>query len=154
MKYSYQYKRFLLTKKEVIFYERNISSYPFLECLGIKFEICEDVYTKLIITEMDSIHRRYVDSSFFHGGVMVILLESAIGFAGLLHHKTDRIGVIEFSSKIIKPLSGIPVVCVGGCISKSGINCFCESKIFDSRNRLCAFSSGVIARASTKTNVG
>lgn len=116
---------------------------PFIEGLGCELERFEGGEAEVSLTLTDAHTNSF---GVAHGGLMMTLLDVAMAHAAR-SLRVDEQGnspgavTIEMKTSFTRPGTG-RVRAVGSVLHKTATLVFCEGKVFDEHNRLCAHATG------------
>lgn len=113
---------------------------PFVAGLGLELHRFEDGHSEL---QLDVDHALHNNWQVAHGGVVMTMLDVTMALAARSVPRAAGMGVatVEMKTTFIRPAEH-RLRSEGVLLHTTATLAFCEARLFDSRNRLCATASG------------
>lgn len=133
--------------------EHNWNNHLTVKSLGVKIDLSNDDFIKLILDNPKPVHRGGIGTDAINGGILSALFDLSIGLIAIVNSDKYRVATIQLNINFLKPVKGNSLFVEARLIKKGRSLIFGKADIFDEKGDLCAYCNGISGLDKTKGKV-
>jgi len=128
-------------------WQTRLNELPVTRLYDTRFDLSDPAIVRLALETIGEQHLGGLGTHAVNGAVIAGMFDAALGVAGTLHHAARRVGTVELSIKLMRPVFDAPLEVLSIAVKCTPHLAFTSAELYGA-GKLCATASGIVAVAS------